>query len=197
MKAPIRQQLANVVILEFPVIFVFLPSHNVNFEVIKNVNPTIHKPPQKDCDGNQSPKGIAFKEEEIEDDKNPADPLILDLMEHRGSGLSHQMLSQNMSSEQALNNSSDKPSLEGDTAGNLSHSSPRTDELKFSEDMTADFDDQNFLDIYADLMAEINPSFLDFESEFPNKTEVEDRDLCGATGIFTVPEELEEGEIPE
>lgn len=197
MKAPIRQQLANVVILEFPVIYVFLPSHNVNFEVIKGVKPTIQKPLQKDCDGDQSLKGIAFREEEIEDDSNPTDSKIFDLMEHRGSGLSHQMVGQNKSSEQALNNSSDKPLPEGETAENLSHSPPKTKELEFSENIAFDFD-QNFMDVYADLMAQINPDdFLDFESEFSNKTEVEERDLCGTSGILPVPEELEEGEIAE
>ena len=175
MKAPIRQQLANVVILEFPVIYVFLPSYNVNFEVIKDVNPTIHKLLQKDFDGNQSPKGISFREEEIEDDRSPTDPQIYDLMKHLYS---------------------DKPLLEGDTAGNLSHSSPKTKELDFSENIAFDFDN-NFMDVYADLMAQINPDdFLDFESEFSNKI-VEERDLCGIGGILPVPEELEEGEIAE
>lgn len=190
MKAPIRQQLANVIILEFPVIYVFLPSHDINFQVIKDVNPTIHKPLQKDSDANQTPKGISFKEEEIEDDNNSTDPKIFDLMEHLDSGLSHQTLSQNKSTEQeALNNSSEKPLLEGDTAG--------TNGLEFSEHITFDFD-QNFMDVYADLMAQINPDdFLDFEGGFSNKTDVEEKDLCGVSGIFPVPEELEEGEIAE
>lgn len=104
MKAPIREQLANVIILEFPVLHVFLPSHSVNFEVVKPVNPLIHKPLQKDCDGAQSPKGIPFREEEIEDDDNSSpNPHIFDLMKHLDSELSHQMPIQNKSSEKALN----------------------------------------------------------------------------------------------
>ncbi|KAF7815368.1 Box C/D snoRNA protein 1 [Senna tora] len=140
---------------------------NINFEVIKNVNPTIHKPLQKDCDDNQSPKGISFREEEIQDDNNSTDPQIFDLMKNKGVDLSCQVLSQNKSSEDALNNSSDKPLLEGDIAGKFSHSYPR------------------------------NWNFLIISREFSNKTEVEERDLCGASGTFPTPEELEEGEIPD
>lgn len=197
MKAPIREQLANVVILEFPVIHVFLPSHNVNFEVIKPVNPTMHKPLQKDCDGAQSPKGIPFREEEIEDDDNSPNPQILDLMKHLDSELSHQTPSQNKSSEQALNISSDNHLLEGDTAGNLSHSSLKSNDLDLSENVGFDLD-SNFMDIYSDLMALINPEdFLDYERQPSNKPEVEGMDLGGGSGICPVPEELEEGEIAE
>ncbi|XP_028755062.1 box C/D snoRNA protein 1-like [Neltuma alba] len=196
-KAPIREQLANVVILEFPVVHVFLPSHNVNFEVIKPVNPTLHKPLQRDCDGAQSPKGMAFREEEIEDDNSSPDPHILDLMKHLDSELSHQMPSQNKSSERAVNISSDGPLLEGDTAGDLSHSSPKSDDLDLSENMALDFD-SNYMDIYSDLMALINPEdFIDYESELSNKPGVEGRDLGGVSGTCPVPEELEEGEIAE
>ena len=42
-KAPIRQQLSNLVILEYAVIYVFLPSHNFDFEVVKEANPVTHK----------------------------------------------------------------------------------------------------------------------------------------------------------
>ena len=60
MKAPIKEQLANIVILEFPVVFVFLPSHTINFEVIKDVNINTHKSLKKDSEGNQSPEGESF-----------------------------------------------------------------------------------------------------------------------------------------
>ena len=42
-KAPIRQQLSNLVILEYAVIYVFLPSHNFDFEVVKEANPVTLK----------------------------------------------------------------------------------------------------------------------------------------------------------
>ncbi|XP_054777932.1 uncharacterized protein LOC129285959 [Prosopis cineraria] len=200
MKAPIREQLANVIILEFPVIHVFLPSHNVNFEVIKPVNPTVHKPLQKeDYVGDRSPNGKPFREEEIEDDNSSPNPQIFDLMKHLDSELSYEAPSQNKSSEQALNISSDKPLLEveGDAVGNLSHSSMKSNELDLSGNTAFDVD-SNYMDIYSDLMALINPEeFIDYESELSSKPEVEGRDLCGVSGMCPVPGELEEGEIAE
>ncbi|KAJ1431360.1 Zinc finger, HIT-type [Sesbania bispinosa] len=196
MKAPIRQQLANIVILEFPVVFVFLPSHSINFEVIKDIKPVMRKSLQKDSEGNQSPEGVSFREEVIEDDNCSADPQVFDLMKHVESSSSHQVPTHNMSFEKAPNDSLDKRVFEGDTRGNPSHSLPKTRELKFSEDMTFDLD-QDYMDVYADLMAQINSDdFLDFDSEFAKKTENE-MDLFGTDGVFPVPEELEEGEILE
>ncbi|XP_061358678.1 uncharacterized protein LOC133302878 [Gastrolobium bilobum] len=196
MKAPIRQQLANTVILEFPVVFVFLPSHRINFEVIKDLKPSIPKSMQKDSEGNHSPEGVSFREEVIEDDNSSPVPQVFDLMKHVEPGSSHRVHTQSMSSEKLPNDSSDKPLFEGNPGGNLSHSSPKTKELKLSEDMSFDFD-QDFMDVYGDLMAEMNPDdFLDFDSEFAKETENE-IDLIGTSGVFSVPGELEEGEILE
>ncbi|TKY50613.1 Box C/D snoRNA protein 1 [Spatholobus suberectus] len=191
MKAPIRQQLANIVILEFPVVFVFLPSYRINFEVIKDVNTSKHKSLQKDSEDNQIPQGLSFREEMIEDDNNSADPQVFDLMKHVESSLS-----QNMSSETAPNDFSDKSLFEGDTVGNISHSLTETKELKFSADMEFDFD-QNLMDFYADILDQTNPDDLfDFDSEFAKKTENE-MDLIGTSELFPLPDELEEGEILE
>ncbi|KAI9072171.1 hypothetical protein K1719_045870 [Acacia pycnantha] len=107
------------------------------------------------------------------------------------------MSSQNESSEQALNISSDNPLPEGDIAGNLSHSSLKSDDLDLSENMPFDFD-SNYMDIYSDLMSLINPEeFIDYEVEHTHEPEVEGRYLGGISGICPVPEELEEGEIAE
>ncbi|KAK7314912.1 hypothetical protein VNO77_33442 [Canavalia gladiata] len=195
MKAPIRQQLANIVILEFPVVFVFLPSHRINFEVIKDVNISKHKSLQKDSEGNQSPKGVSFKEEVIEDE-NSEDPLVFDLMKHVESSLSPLVPIQNINSDKAPKDASDKSLFEGDTMGNLSHSLMETKELNLSEDMAFDLD-QDFLDIYADLLDQTNPdNFFDFDSEFAKKTGNE-LDLVGTNEVFPLPDELEEGEIQE
>ena len=43
-RAPIREQLGNLVILEYPRIHVFLPSHSFDFDVIKGVDPCHHQP---------------------------------------------------------------------------------------------------------------------------------------------------------
>ncbi|XP_027338515.1 box C/D snoRNA protein 1-like [Abrus precatorius] len=194
MKAPIRQQLANIVILEFPVIFVFLPSHKINFEVIKDVNTNVHKSLQKDSEGNQSPKGVSFREVTIEDDDS-VDSKVFDLMKPVESSSSHQVLTQNTSSKKAPNDSSDISLFEGDT-GNLSHSLTEIKELEFSENMAFDFD-QDFMDIYGGLLDQTNPSdFFYFDSVFAKKTE-NDIELLGSDGVFPLPAELEEGEIPE
>ncbi|RDX63254.1 Box C/D snoRNA protein 1, partial [Mucuna pruriens] len=195
MKAPIRQQLANIVLLEFPVVFVFLPSHRINFEVVKDVNTSKHKSLKKDSEDNQIPQGVSFREEVIEDDDNSADPQVFDLMKPVESSVSHQVLTQNMSSEEAPNDSSDKSLFEGHTVGNLSHSLTETKELKLSDNMEFDFD-QDLIDIFA-VLDQTNPDYLfDFESEFPKKTENE-IDLVGTSELFPLPDELEEGEIPK
>ncbi|CAK8564964.1 unnamed protein product [Lathyrus sativus] len=103
MKAPIRQQLKNIVILEYPVVFVFLPSHTINFEVIKNVIPSTPKSPQKDSEVNLIPEGVSFREEEIGDDNNFDDPKVFDLLKHAESSPSHQVHTENTPSEKAPN----------------------------------------------------------------------------------------------
>ncbi|KAL6322817.1 hypothetical protein AAG906_020817 [Vitis piasezkii] len=57
-RAPIRQQLANLVTLEYPLIHVFLHSHSYDFNVIKDESVTIDHP---------SSEGISFREKEIEE----------------------------------------------------------------------------------------------------------------------------------
>ncbi|KAK7287225.1 hypothetical protein RIF29_00368 [Crotalaria pallida] len=196
MKSPIRQQLANVDILEFPVVFVFLPSHRINFEVIKNANPTIQKPLQKGSEVNQSIEGLSFREEEIEDDNSSADLRVFDLMKHQESSSSPQMPRQNNCSEKASNVSSSKPLFEGQSVGHPPPPSLETEELKSSEDLEIDFDDESFKEFY-DLMDQIDPHdcFIS-DSDFAKQLE-DDIDLLGASGLFSVPEELEEGEIAE
>ncbi|CAJ1952533.1 unnamed protein product [Sphenostylis stenocarpa] len=195
-KLPIRKQLANIVILEFPVVFVFLPSHRINFEVIKDVNTSKDKSPQKDSEENQIPQGLSFKEEVIEDDNNSVDPPVFDIMKQVESSLSHEVMAQNMSSEIAPNDYSDKSVFEGDTVGNLSHSLTETKKLKLYEDMEFDFD-QDLMDFYTDILDQTNPDDLfDFDSEFAKKTQNK-IDLIGASELFPLPDELEEGEIQE
>ncbi|KAL2349530.1 hypothetical protein Fmac_003530 [Flemingia macrophylla] len=194
MRAPIRQQLANVFILEFPVVFVFLPSHGINFEVIKQVDTRQQKSLQKDSKDNHIPQGVSFREEVI-DDTNSADPQVFDLMKQVESSFSHQVPTQNMISEKAPNDSSDKSLFEGDTGENLSHSLMGTGEL-FPEDMSFDFDPE-LMKIYADILDETNPDNLfNFECEFAKRTENE-MDLIGSSELVPLPDELEEGEILE
>ncbi|KAJ7982159.1 Box C/D snoRNA protein 1 [Quillaja saponaria] len=147
-KAPIRQQLANVVIVEFPVIHVFLPSQRINFEVIKDVNPIVPGSPPKDCESNQSQEGVSFKEEEIEEENGSSDPQVFDHMKHVGSSSLNQMPSQSKSCEKTLNDFADRPLFAG-AGGNLSLSSLNSKELEFLENMEFEFD-PSFMDAYSD-----------------------------------------------
>ncbi|GAU44517.1 hypothetical protein TSUD_82230 [Trifolium subterraneum] len=197
MKAPIKQQLENVVILEYPVVFVFLPSHSINFEVIKAVNPSIPKSPPKDSEINLIPEDVSFREEVIEDDNNSDDPNVFDLMKHEASSSSHQVLTENTNSANVPNDSLDIPLFEGDIEGNLSQSSPINKELELPEDVTFDFEQDFMDDAYADLMCHLNPEeFLDFDSVFANG-DGNEIDLLPTIEELSVPEELEEGEIQE
>ncbi|KAI9162491.1 hypothetical protein LWI28_027898 [Acer negundo] len=58
-KALIRQQLSNLVLLEYPIIYVFLPSHSFDFEVVKDSQPVTRRPMPLDPVSNiyESPKG--------------------------------------------------------------------------------------------------------------------------------------------
>ena len=60
-KAPIRQQLSNLVILEYAVIYVFLPSQNFDFEVVKEANPVTLKTKFKDSGSNPSPMWKGYR----------------------------------------------------------------------------------------------------------------------------------------
>jgi len=195
-KLPIRKQLADIFILEFPVVFVFLPTHRINFEVITDVNTRKHKSPQKDSEENQIPQGLSFREEVIEDDNNSVDPQVFDIVKQAEPSLSHEVMTQNMSSDIAPNDSSGKSLIEGDTGGDLSHSLTETKSLNLSDDMVFDFD-QDLMDFYTDILDQTDPKDLfDFDSEFAEKTENK-IDIIGASELFPLPNELEEGEILE
>lgn len=78
------------------------------------------KSPQKDSEVNLIPEGVSFREEEIEDDNNFDDPKVFDLIKHSESSPSHQVLTENILSEKAPNDSLDIPVFEGDVERNLS-----------------------------------------------------------------------------
>lgn len=79
--APMREQLANLDIIEYPVIHVFLPSHHYDFEVTKSGIRRKLDPKKSIGNQEQSPKGVPFREEEIKDENSP-DPQVLDLMNY-------------------------------------------------------------------------------------------------------------------
>ncbi|KAK0574304.1 hypothetical protein LWI29_021342 [Acer saccharum] len=192
LKSPIRQQLSNVVLLEYPIIYVFLPSHSYDFEVVKDCQPVTRRPMHSDPVSNvyESHKGIAFREEEIEEDVSTSDTRVLDLMKPVKSSQGPRNSNKDRMSEKVSNNT-DSPSFTRTVAGNGSHSSPKADEPGVSEDMF-DFD-QGLIDAYSNLFAEINPDdFLDFEGIFAKEAGV---DVSNMSGGYFGEEELEEGEI--
>ncbi|XP_052887773.1 uncharacterized protein LOC108481296 [Gossypium arboreum] len=193
-KAPLRKLLADMVVLEYPVIHVFLPSNTVILK-LSGESSRHHGPEGKDSSGadNEIPKGVTFKEEEIEDNGSSLEPQVFDLMKHVLSSPMHQIL---------LKTSLRKHSVvtqfclcRQSRAGNRVHCSLQAKDSGLFDDMEFDFD-QGLIDAYSDLIAEINPDdFLDLEGEFAKQPETEDRtDLSNSRGVFFA-EELEEGEI--
>ncbi|KAK1300433.1 hypothetical protein QJS10_CPB13g00641 [Acorus calamus] len=89
-KAPIRQQLANVLLVEYPVIHVFLPSHSLDFIVEKRVVKFFQKnaKPSEPPNRIPSPRAVLSREEEIEEDNDvPSETRVLDMEEYVASKL--------------------------------------------------------------------------------------------------------------
>ncbi|XP_044491102.1 box C/D snoRNA protein 1 [Mangifera indica] len=195
-KAPLRQQLSNIVILEYPVIYVFLPSRSYDFEVDSQrltSRPVLRDPVSND---HQSPKGILFREEEIEDVIS-TDPQVCDIMRSVNRGPLPGMPNETSMTEKESNNL-DTPSLTRVAADNILYSNSKVEERGVPEDMEFDFD-QGLIDAYSDLIAEINPDdFLDLDGIFAKEASGQETgDLLNSKRDYLREEELEEGEIAE
>ncbi|CAL8113482.1 unnamed protein product [Prunus armeniaca] len=193
-RVPIRQQLTNLVILEYPVIYVFLPSHSLDFEVVKNATPSFCKPELKTYGRNDpSAGGVPFKEEEIEEDNSY--PKVFDLMKHEtSSSLPH--ISSRSRCEKAPDDSLTRTLPATVATDNDLHSNSNAKEQGLFEDMDFDFD-QGLIDTYSNLIAEINPDdFLDLEGEL-TKEELEERNLSSVRKFLLADDDIEEGEILE
>lgn len=192
---PIRQQFANLVFVEYPVVHVFLPSQTPNFEVVKTANPVSHNPEGTNTRKNDlpSPEGVPFRVEEIEDDDNSFNPQVLDLMKVSTSSPRCEIDPHNL--EGATDNYSIDLMVKH-KLGSSPNSSSQAKELGALKELEFDFE-QDLIDTYSNIMAQINPDdFLDWEGDFSKEVEMEGgSDLLGDTA-FTV-EELEEGEIME
>uniref|UniRef100_A0A803QQE0 Uncharacterized protein n=1 Tax=Cannabis sativa TaxID=3483 RepID=A0A803QQE0_CANSA len=166
-KVPLRQQLTNKVILEYPVIYVFLPSHNIDFEVVKDHYPPLHKPDLKTYDGDNHLKmgGVPFKEEEIVEIDKLA-PKVFDFMKNERSmnlASPHQFTNRSMSQKVSVNSSERAMSTRVAPEDGLQSPVSNTNKGAQIGDMEFDFD-QGLIDEYSDLIAEINPDdFLDLE----------------------------------
>ncbi|KAL6964813.1 hypothetical protein U1Q18_035868 [Sarracenia purpurea var. burkii] len=181
-KSPIRQQLANLVVLEYPVIHVFLPSVGYDFEVLKDAIP--HKTEMESVSHNHpSLNGVAFREEEIEDGDS-SDTRVLDLMKRVKPDPMFQIPSKDKQTEKELNEKLDRQLLERAAQG-------------ANEGMEFDFE-QGLIDAYSDLIALNNPDdFLDLEGLFSEEVKLEGRNYDNRDFSSVILEEdLEEGEIP-
>ncbi|EXB94200.1 hypothetical protein L484_007863 [Morus notabilis] len=197
-KAPLRQQLTNMLILEYPIIYVFLPSHSIDFEVIKQARSAMHKPEFRSSESNNhlSPGGIPFKEEEIKEDEGLLAPRVFDLMKRENSASPNKFARRN-SSEKVSNNSSERTLSAGVAGGSGSHSGSNTNEQFIFDDIDFDFD-QGLIDAYSDLIAEINPDdFLNFEGVLTKEVGSGERQYSCVGEDFLAADDLEEGEILE
>ncbi|XP_057978732.1 uncharacterized protein LOC131165085 isoform X1 [Malania oleifera] len=215
--APLSQQLADAVILEYPVIHVLLPSQTHDFGVLQGANPPLDKPEQKVSVANHQPssEGILFVEEEIEELGSSIDPQVFDLRKCVKLDSIFQIPDRDEGTERESDHSleSDRHFLAGGAPDKKSmvfdntwiyaskdiktHSSSKLTEPRVFQDMDFVFE-QSLMDTYSDLISEVNPDdFLDLEGGV-------DREVGGAEesggslafGSYPM-EELEEGEIAD
>ncbi|KAL0290928.1 UNVERIFIED_CONTAM: hypothetical protein Scaly_2654700 [Sesamum calycinum] len=144
------------------------------------------------------PKGVTFREEEIEDEES-FDPHVSDLMndacEKMGTEEEPKELVQSPSTVKGVKRA---PSVSCSdarlvtTEDNNMCSASCIQQLADVPDLDFDFDfEPGLIDVYPDLTTDANADdFLDFDGILP-----EQKDLEG--GLFLVDEELEEGEIAQ
>ncbi|KAL6560446.1 hypothetical protein OROGR_004005 [Orobanche gracilis] len=188
-RAPICEQLSNMVILEYPVIHVYLPSHSYNFLVINDLAQRKIETKEPVCDDSPSTKGVAFKEEEIED-RGDLDPLVSDLMNPANDKRPRTKNEQDelVPPPQVVPIKRAKSlgfgRIEDENVGGKSC----IEQLDEIGDFDFDFDFDP--DLYPDLFDANADCIFDFDGELAEERDVED-------GEFLGEEELEEGEIPQ
>ncbi|KAG9150697.1 hypothetical protein Leryth_008152 [Lithospermum erythrorhizon] len=199
-KASLREQLANLVILEYPVIHIFLPSHSIDFEVVRDVP---RKVVQKEIvnDGSLSPKGVIFREEEIEDGGS-IETHVSDLLHLSKEGNNvieehdHQLDTKSSTEETRGTLAAEPETADINIENQKVHPGVSLNEFDVFEDMDFVFD-QELMNAYSDILGDANAGdFLDFEGIFKEDVPGGTTDQANVTGIFSVDEELEEGEIP-
>ncbi|KAG1369839.1 Box C/D snoRNA protein 1 [Cocos nucifera] len=213
-KDPIGLQLRDSVIVEYPVIYVFLPSHCYNFEVEKDMRSSCKNEEPLDSAGrNQSTKGTLFREEEIEEGEMLSDTKVVDLMDHKIlEPCNNTRIPKNVTiTEKGVIRPSKrmsgavaeylKPISSSKCGANVEesvgHSSSGAKLKNFPEEEIFDFQ-QEVKDAFSDLIGEINPDdFLCLDSGYGEEDESEERkNLLGFGGEPFTEEALEEGEIP-
>lgn len=167
----LNEQLSDVVILEYPVISVFLPSHSIDFEVEKYSKPAFRKPEVPTIDTQLSPKGKLFEEEEIEEGEIPPDTVATDPMAPTNI---------------QVNNEAENDTVILNEVGECSRPSNDASVHLVLGDINFDFQGE-LIDAYSEILGGLNPDdFLCFDDDYG--------ELCNMGDIF-VGDELEEGEI--
>ncbi|KAL3615394.1 hypothetical protein CASFOL_041055 [Castilleja foliolosa] len=174
-REPIREQLADMVILEYPIIHVYLPTHTYDFHVVNDIPPRKPEINEPVIHETQITKGVTFKEEEIEDGEF-LDPLVSDLM-NIGAELAPPV---------AKRARLDPDTFEEDISIETKSCIEQLNEIGDSD---FDFDfEPDINDVYPEQIDISSDGLFDFDRELPEERDVEAGECLGE-------EELEEGEI--
>lgn len=201
-EASLRQQLSGIVVVEYPVIHVLLPSHSCDFKIERLANAFLkERESAKSVNDSPSPKGVFFREEEPEDDM-PSDTQFLELMTYMNSEQygNFQMIEKDviLSNTKASEGTQLVRNNEGcachlDEVGEYSHSD--TKEFGVIDDMAFDFE-QDLQDAYSHLIGQANPDdYLCLEDGFIEDMEGTGGDRSVIDELFSMGEELEKGEM--
>ncbi|XP_056841761.1 uncharacterized protein LOC108858503 [Raphanus sativus] len=141
-KAPLRQQLAKVAIVEYPVIHVYLPSHSYDFDVIRDFDHLNTTPDPNGSSlyyGHRDTKGtiITSREEETEEECkiNSGEPEVLDIIKQV----------------------SEDSKVEGGVTKNPHIQVDPPEQGDAADNMVVEFE-QGLIDTYSDLFAEMDPA---------------------------------------
>ncbi|KAH0453888.1 hypothetical protein IEQ34_018212 [Dendrobium chrysotoxum] len=181
-KAPIGSQLAKIVVLEHPIIFVYLPSHENGFEVEASRMPLLRNTPPSTFDGIPSHNGTLYRVEEVEEGDMPSDTRITDLVDCRKSVANCNVPSNTFIAKEIAKTDNAVPftdkqitvattgvfkhQLSGEAQGELATNSPESGDAVF-------YFEKELRDAYSDLIGEMNPDdFLCLDSVYEDSVDL-------------------------
>ncbi|XP_074291462.1 uncharacterized protein LOC141618259 [Silene latifolia] len=206
---PLRELFSGLVILEYPIIHIFLPADPCNFKVVQDVKRTLTEVKSKEpiTEDTSSPLVICSKEEEIVEDESP-EPKIFDFLDKSIKELSkNSPTKEHVTEAKIVEDEFPEPKIFDfldKSIKELPKDSPtkehvpeakdvqRSTEVEMLDSSIDDFDfDQELIDAYSLLMEQGNPdNFIDYNRE------IDAGERLNADVFFADLEELEEGEIP-
>lgn len=177
-KAPIGAQLANILILEHPVIFIYLPSHDIGFEFEAARTPFLRNTAPSTSDGIPSHNGTSYRVEEVEEGDMPSDTRVTDLMDcMKSNSLSNPSVTKETSKADNAVLVTDKQIPEAISVGlslQLSGEPHRTHATNSPESGdTGFYFEQELKTVFSDLMGEMNPDdFLCFDGVYDDSVDL-------------------------